>query len=400
MALDYNTFPDQLAALLKIARKYAAVWEHSHLNSNADYNKRLVRNVFTDTVEEEAEAEGGALSTLPSLASAASAAFQTARNILDLAMEEVIKADITLSDEDEAAGTISYEYDQSLAATGQVKIKRRLGIYGALYHQMVTDSKKIKKNAVTFGGLTAKSTNVGKMVFGTSPTGMDHSLSGVARLKVVNDPVGSVDLSLRLELTTPLADGTEIINADRTVRLGKDYEDGQTGLKFKLDLDSVTETDPDSLISGVTITNPSGQDSDEGIHYLKFTRQGSGATWLIEWFRRDARKTTHLVQSTTATGTTGTDPIDMTGGGGTRFQFTYHKANANGVMANAGDSKSDVKVDINSPREKEEWTFTVTNDKAGNFATKLAECHRVSLNSDAAASAEFDDTKAASISMS
>jgi hypothetical protein len=161
----------------------------------------------------------------------------------------------------------------------------------------------------------------------------------------------------------------------------------------------VSETDPNDLVSAITITDPTDASTDQGIAYIKITRQAAGQkTWKVQWYNDDSRDINEVVQQTTASGTTGTEAIDMTAGDGMRLQFTLHRANCNTEMASAGDTDSSVSIDVDAPRLGDKWYADITNDEAGKFATKIGKCWRVALPSSAAP--DVTDTLASAIAMS
>ncbi len=209
--------------------------------------------------------------------------------------------------------------------------------------------------------------------------------------------MGATTLSVQLQLDQELIDGTTEVDADNDLTVGQNFEDGPTGLNLKLDLGSIVEAGDDgAMFSATTITNPQSGDTDNGKIYIRVTRQATSPIWLIEYFS-DGSLTT-LQGTDTSDTTVGTDTITITGSAGTIFSTTFDRAAAAVQLPATGNTDSDITFDIVNPREGDRWTIPVTNDEAGNFATKLARNYRASLNSVAAGNT-IVDADAASVSM-
>lgn len=402
--MSYATLFAQLGAEFKNMRKIEALLEQFRDDDNSNYSSRLIRAAYDATVNLEANAitldtalyEGTIFPSLAAVHSAERGGFETA-------WFPVVDAFLALDNDEKAKGAISYDYDPTLAASGQIAILKRRGRFGRLYDQMVADSQTIKKNAVSFGSFVAGPNNKGTLVVAGSPTfaGKDHTLSGTINFKCTDDTVDSPRINAQLVLTKPLPDGTTTINADRLATVGKSFEDGPTGLTFELDLSAIVKTgDAGSpIFANPVFTKPSEGDTNKGQLFIKVTRQAVAPIWLIEWFKdSDTSDPTNLVQRSTADGTSGTDTAKQMTRTST-FTFDFNKTNAHADMPAAGNTRT-VTFDIKTPRVGDVWTKTVTNDEAGNFASKLARRYRASLNSVGGGGETISDTGAASVSMS
>lgn len=394
--VDYTNTFDQFGAHLKILRKTQAQHEHAHEATDATHSKRLLTAEFnTSLTDEEVSVTKSKAFLEDSVRVTLQGLFTSQRSNFETSFFPVLDDELDTSQSDKAAGAIRYRYD-TFNGSGQIAISKREGRLGRLRQQMIDDSETIQENTVSVGTLTAQGSNKG-VLSATTKTGSDHSLPGTVIAEVSSDTVGSPKLRVELDFTTRLADGVESVLANNLLTVGQSWEDGPTGLTLKLDLGSVVEAGDDgNMISGITITTPNETDTDKGIVYVRVTRQATAPIWLIEV--SDGQSFETIRGSATADGTTGTASISITTANGMVVAFTFHKANANTKLPSSGNTDSDITLDIKTPRIGDRWTLAVTNNKGGNFATKIAESYRASLNSDG--SPTITDSDAASVSVS
>ncbi|GAG12476.1 unnamed protein product, partial [marine sediment metagenome] len=256
-------------------------------STTATWHKPLIASGYSDALDVEATMKEALKNTQTSITNTLQTLYSQQRTATTDAMTGILASEsrgIPMTEKDLAGGSISYEYDAALAATGQISILQRRGWIGALRGQMVADSENVLENGISFGAIAADSDNAGAAAFDVSPTGEDHVLNGVATLECVNDTVGFSTFSLKNTLTTVLGDGTTVRNSDRAVTIEQSFEDGPTGISLTLGYSSITETDPDNIISGtgggITVTNANEQNTNKGIIFFKFTRQ-TGNNFLI-----------------------------------------------------------------------------------------------------------------------
>jgi hypothetical protein len=399
--VDYvNTFT-QLGGELRAARRLEAVQEQFRDSDVGTYAQPQIRAAYNEAVTVEADAENREVNhflntVTPALISLHTSTVQS----FEQAFQPVLAAELALSLDEQQQGMIAYEYDPVLSSTGQIAILKRRGYLGTLRSQMIADVQTIQQNVPSFGAFTAVAGNLGTLAVAGSPTfaGEDHTLAGTATWTCTDETVDAPKLTLTVELTKPLPDGTTTINADNLVTVGKSYQDGQTGLTFQLDLGSIVKSgDAGSPVFSVeSMTKPSEGDTNKGLFYLKVTRQAVAPIWLIEWYNNsDTANPQNLVQRTTADGTVGTivKSIFRT----SVLGFTFSMANANTDMPSAGNTRT-VTYDLKTPRVGDKWTRTTINAEAGNFASKIARRYRASLNSGGAPT--ISDALASSVAMS
>ena len=398
MAVDYVNSFAQLGAELKNLRKLEAIWEHSAFSDGATFSRRLLSAAYddTDNIEDDALVVGKA-GHKDSIGPASAANHESQKAIFESAFFPVLDAEISPSDDELAGGAISYNYDEALEASGQIKILERIGRFGVLRRRMISGSEDILKNTITPGAFTADGQNTGTLAQ-TGFSAEDHTLTGELVFTVTDDTIDNLTLSVINVLTKRLVDDTRQVEAERSIRVGQSFEEGQTGLTFTLSFNTPVEAGDDGLMINTPVfTTPTESDTDRGKIYLKVTRQ-AGDTWLIEWFNLGSRVASSLVQSTSTTTLIGTFAADMLGPGGMRVQFNFDRAAADTHLPVVGNTDSDISLDLVAPREGDRWTQVVTNDEAGNFASKLARRYRASLNSVAAGNT-ISDALAASVTV-
>jgi hypothetical protein len=426
VSFNHAKMGDTLGAELQCMRGMEAVWEWYTRVDGSTFFKDKLNAVYDNSVQAEDDTElaskaslsdtspGTGLPGSRGIATQAKSAHDS--RISDFSayffayMDKVLN---TSADDQGVTGGISYEYDGGLLSNGQVSILKKHGRWAALVAQMSVDSKVLKKNAVSVTSFTGDSGNKGSLA-ASGMAGKDHTLAGELYMVVTDETVGAVKLSLVLNFSKALpsprvggnGNGTERrANADNPITVGQSFEDGETGFSVTLNLDTLSVTgDGGSIFSSVVITNPVDGDSDHGKHFIsvKHIAVGGGGTldnWLVSWYRSNNRDDSlDLVTSIKIKGETGTVAFSMTGSGAT-ITGTFSKANANTALPSLNDADTDIVFDIRSPRLGDVFRAQVSNDEAGNLATKLARRFPVSLPSDTSASSEYADSKAVSVSI-
>lgn len=379
-------------------RGLEATWEwFTKVSGASTYFKDFINAAYDNTVQAEDEQETSTKANMvsviaPQLAAAHAAKLSEFQS--DFFFDYL--AGLLVAPSGDAGQAITYEYDATLLATGQVSISRRGGILGLLRTDMVANAQTIRQNVVTLGALAAASVNVGTLAE-ASITSKDHTLAGTLHFVCVDDTVSAVKLEVSLLLTTPLIDGTTLIDADNLLTVAKSFEDGPTGLGITLSLGSVVETgDGGGIFSATTVTNPAEADSTKGKHHFEVERMsgtGGNPDFRVRWYS-DAGLT-NLVATKDVTGVAGSIALTIPGTSST-IATTFDKTNAAAALPVVGDKDSDIVFDIKIPRLGDKWTKTVTNDESGNFATKIARRFRASLNSVANPGQTISDALASS----
>lgn len=400
MALNYTKTPIQLAAVLKVSQALKAVHDYAVLASDASHFARLLsaNNGFGQSDTEEKNAYSSLADYYKStLGAAISAEFVNHREAIESSdgFFGLLEADLSASDEKDAGGAIDYKYED---LDGAITIIARNGIWGALRREMLADGYYVTANTITVGSLTAKGGNRG-LLTKTSMTAESHCLTGTLVITVEDENVTSPKLKLVNVLPLPLASGETEIEADNQLTPEKSLEDGPTGITCVLTrtgLSTPTESgDAGNIFSGTTIATPAEGDMNGGVLQVRVLRQAGSNPWLVEFYSTSSRD--KRVGSTAFAGTTGTVALDVTLKNGTRFQTTFHKANANTLLPNTNDEDDDITFDIETPRKGDRWTIALSSNDAGNYSTKLAQVRRVSLP--VSGSSLFTDSNAASISI-
>lgn len=401
MAVNYTTFQVQLGAALRISQSLRAFWTYATQASNANHYRRLLSAAsgFGQSDTEEARAYGDYLDYFDNqLENAVAAQWTAHRSVLSSGdnLFGILRVDLPASAELEESGAIDYDYED---VNGVISIVARNGVLGALRKDMLTNTQHVLANGISFGSFTADNGNRGALT-ATSMTGLSHTLTGTLVFEVTNESVTAPKLSVQLQLTPPLPDGTITVDGDNELQPEKAWEDGPTGLTITLTRSGLAAPieggDGGAMFSVSSFTNPKDGDMAGGILYVRVVRQAVAPIWLIEFYNSSAR--TVKVGSITTDTTAGTFALDITLKNNTRFVSTFDRAAANTALPAAGNSDDDITFDIDQPRLGDRWTRTVTSDDAGNFSTKLAHLFRASLPTNAAPS--FTDANASSISVS
>ena len=423
MAFDHTKMADTLGAELQALRGMEATWEwFSKLSGANTYFKDKINTVYDNTVQAEDDTElaskanladtspGTGLPGTSGLASLAKAAHDNRVAAFEAYFFAYMDVVLNTGQPDRDAGSITYGYDPQLLANGQASILTRQGRWAALSKQMTADSKVLKRNAVVVGTFAGDSGNIGSAL-SSSSTGSDHTFAGQVVLTCTDDTVGSVKMAAVLNVTVALlskrrggngASSESQIVGDNALQLGQPWQDGETGLAITMTLNTLSTTgDGFTIFSAVAIATPTEADSAKGKHHIKVTHilvGGAGPNWQIDWFNSaDRDPVADLVASVQITGEAGSVAFTMNGSGST-ITGTFSKANAFANLPNLNDNDNDIVFDIRQPRIGDIFRYTVTNDEAGNFATKIGRRYPVSLPSDAAA-VTYTDTKASSVAM-
>lgn len=395
-----------LAKSLVHLRKKQAALEHDRDVSSASYTKRM----YQDNLDNTDDAQARMITTMTGYLEGTArgedegeyAAILTQLQSSD-ALYGVFNEQLALSDEDKSAGPIDYTYNNS---SGAIMLAKKRGWLAALGRQMTTDAKTLLQCTTTFGALTAGSGNVGSLA-SAGPIGYDHCFTGTLVFVVSSQSVSTPTLTLSNTFTKPLASdpirgkGDKFgFIADNPLTSDKAFVDWQIGVSLTITrpgLTAPTESgDAGNVLSAYTVTTPKDADCDTGIFYFLITRQTNAPIWLVELYK-DASHTTRVGATTTDT-VAGSVALTINCNGGTTVAFTFNRVNANVAMAAAGNSQSST-IDILTPRLGDRWTMTITNDEAGVYATKLKQAWQFSLPSGVAASADYAEALAASVSM-
>lgn len=408
MVMNYTRFPDYFGGILQVGRKREALWQHATRANDVDFDRRLYSraNGLDNTVTAENRTKSRLNSQLddvqgPGLEGLFTSWFTEAESLLGLF--GIIALDSPLvTDADRAASPIAVSYTYS-NTDGVIAITERLGILGALRRDMLANSQKVVANVVAFtgGDIVADSVNIGKLT-STTMTGLSHTLAGELLLRCTGENVDAPEFSVELELTDRLA-GQEspIITADNPVTAERAYEDGPTGLTLLLTRPGlaapVEAGDTGNIFSSTTFLTPAETDMNTGVLQIRVTRNASAPDFTVEFFNSSGRTT--KVGQTTVTGLTGTVALDVTLNGKTRFQSTFDKAAAAIELPVSGNVDNDISFDIETPRVGDVWTRPVTNDEAGNFATRIAHVPTWRISLPTTGSNLFTDSLAVDISV-
>lgn len=405
MALSYTQMPVLLGNLLRISRKREAAFHHmaAAAVSNSDLALLVASNAYSSTVTEDKKALDIASATALGNASALLGAWTEWRASILRQLDVIFTNDLpSYDDEDRAAGAIEYEYSDT---DGVIAIVKRRGIFGRLYHDMnlAANAQYVTANAISFGTFTAEEGNRGATLTVTGMTGASRALTGTLVFECVDESVRAPKFSMKNRLSMPvppdLWDAPEILG-DNLLRCERQIVDGQLGLTITLTrpgLAAPSESgDGGAMFSSSSVSTPSDADTDHGKIYITVRRDDATPTWIISWYRDSSRSS--LVQRVTTTTAVGSFTVDMTGAGGTRFQSTFDRAAANTALTSTGDEDSDIVFDIQTPRLRDRFTRTITNDEAGLFSTKLGRLFRADLP--VSGSTAWTDSNASSISMS
>lgn len=405
MALTYLRIRQQLGALLQIIRKRGALLEHALRANDADFDRRLLTraNGFDLTNTNEARAHGALVAELDGNQGPGVRALHEAWRVAVEDLESwfgVVATDLGLSEVDRAAGAITYEY---AITDGKVTILKRNGVLGALRRDMELQGESVLENTITPGALTPDSGNLGLLAFDATPTFESHAIPGIYVLEVESEDVTSPTFTLVNQFTNLLPNGDSVRNSDNPHTVERDFQDGPLAILL-LKLVRTKLTSPDKLGDGgsmftgvVTVTTPKTGDMAGGILQVRVTRTGT-TSLLVEYFSDAAR--TNRVGSTVFTDVVGTAPISETLSNGTGFAETlFDKAAAAVELPVVGNIDDDITFNIRTPKLNDKFRFTVANDNAGNFSSKIKDVWPVSLKTIAAAPT-FPESAAASISMS
>lgn len=391
--ITYTTINTQIASLLRIADKAFNIWGHWFFDDDADFNNRLIEDEFDKSINEEALAHRAALTLLEAQAADTGALFVGTRDVFDEALTIILDADLATA----AVETEMVDYVHEVLANGQVNLLKRTGKLGALHNDMVDNSENVVENTVIFGALTPEDDNRGTMVFDVSPNGSDHSLTGKVTLEILSDVIGLTTASILYEFDRQRVDRTELEAGDFQPVIGQSFVNGFTGLDFTLGQGTIIETDPTGFITVPAVATPSSGDPDAGGNYfLKITRRSVGPIWLLELFNLADRDPGDKVGSDTSDTTVGTDAISIVCNNGSVVTFTFNRVTAAANIV-VGTPDESVIIDIDNPREGDKFTFTVSNDEVGEYATKLANIHPASFPSGPVASANFPDSQATTL---
>jgi hypothetical protein len=279
---------------------------------------------------------------------------------------------------------IIYEYNQTLlGSTGEVRITRRGGIWGAIYTDMVLNGRTITGPAITIGAITGQSTNIGQLTEPGVGGSYMNLMPGRLEFHCVDDTVGRTRLTCDLVLDEPLPDGTTTIPADNQATVGQFYEDGPVGLTWTPQYVTPVESgDNGNIISSPVWTNPGESGESKGVAYLKVTRKFATASvnppsFLVEWFNDASRTADHLVASRGVEVITGTVAVSIPGGDAGNLAFNFDAAAAATHLPSVDNTDADIVLDLKVPREGDVFTKTITSDLAGLFAQKLIKLWRV-----------------------
>lgn len=403
MAPDYSDTGDFLIMgnMLSIGEGARRMWEYcrrinaSWPGSGNPFFRSVLNNVFSNASQDPDAAETAAKTFLEEGHEADYAATHNRwkESALDGILVPFLGKKMDLDEGTVAEGAIVYEYDDDLRGlTGQTTVTRRGGVLGNLERFMVAASETIRTNGVVLGAVTAQlSGNRGVLTETTVGGGRSHALSGTLVMHCINEAIGRTEFSIENRLANKLPTGEETIEGDNTVLVtgispsGVDYEDGPLGVTLQLRYAAFVETgDGGNIISGFAWTNPSDEDSDHGIIYMRIKRVTVADTvngiFTVELFRgANMALAENFIGSKPIKSVSGTEVVSIPGSV-SDFTFTFDRAAANTALPSVGNEDNDIEFDQQVPREGDVWTKTVTNDETGIFSTKIAKVWRASLN--------------------
>jgi len=404
MAPDYSDTGDFLILgnMLSIGEGARRMWEYcrrinaSWPGSGNPFFKSVLNNIFSNASQDPDAAETASKAFLEE---GHEADYEATHNRWKESALDGIVIPFLGKRMDLDEGTISqeraivYEYDDALRGlTGQTTVTRRGGVLGNLERFMVAASESIRTNGVVLGALTAQpSGNRGVLTEQTVGGGRSHALNGILVLHCTNEEIGRTVFSIENRLTNKLPTGEETIEGDNTVLVtgeaaaGVDYEDGPLGVTLQLRYGPFVESgDGGNIISGFAWTNPSGNDSDHGIIYMRIKRVTVSDTvngiFTVELFRgANLSLAENFIGSKPIKSISGSEVVNIPGPV-SDFTFTFDRAAAHSALGSVGNEDNDIKFDQKVPREGDVWTKTITNDEAGVMSTKIAKVWRASLN--------------------
>jgi hypothetical protein len=401
MALDYSDTGHfyVFGHMLSISESARRMWNYCRFinsswpGSGNPYFKSVINTVLLNTTQPPDEAETDLKSILKGTTE------EDFRNVhngwkaaaLDSTMLTYLGKAMDLDEGTIGEGAVVYEYNEALRGeTGQTTVTRRGGVLGTLARVMELAGESVRVNGVTLGAITAQAGNRGVLTESTVGGGRSHALPGVLSMHVIDETIGRTQLSLELKLTDPLPTGEVSRFADKSVFVtgsgsaGVDYEDGPTGVTLQIRYGAFVESgDAGNIIANFAWTDPSGEDSDFGVIYVRITRVSQAdavnGIFLIELFRgANFDLEENLIGSRPILVDTGTVAVSIPGRV-SNFTLDFNAGNADTALPNDDDEDADIEFDQQVPRLGDVFTKTVANDKAGVFSTKVAEEYPVSL---------------------
>jgi hypothetical protein len=404
MALDYTDTGHfyVFGHMLSISESARRLWNYcrkinsSWPGSGNPYFKSVINTVLVNTSQPPDEAETDLKSILKD---ETEEAYKNVHNgwkasALQATMLTYLGQAMDLDEGTIAEGAVVYEYNEDLRGeTGQTTVTRRGGVLGTLARFMELAGESIRTNGVVLGAIAAQAGNRGVLTESTVGGGRSHSLPGVLTMHVVDETIGRTQLTLENKLTDalPNENGELTRVADNTIFVtgsgaaGVDYEDGPTGVTLQLRYGPFVESgDAGNIISSFAWTDPSGEDSDFGVIYMRITRVSQAdavnGIFQIELFRgANFDLEENLIGTRPILVDTGTVDVSIPGRVA-NFTFTFNATNADTALPNDDDEDADIEFDQQVPRLGDVFTKAVSNDKAGVIATKIAEEWPVSLN--------------------
>jgi hypothetical protein len=384
MAINYSTLPGQVGVAMQIARMYAAQ-VYNHLQSAASPNIAYILNaVLSQSITEQknmyasetAFATVNGVSTFQSL-------FKSYRNQISSGGDlfGIIAVGLGLGSADFRSQPILYQYDQTLT-DGTINIVGTLGVLGLLNTDMILNGQYVTPCTMTPGSLTAISGNRG-LINLTSLTALSQVPTGTYWFVCTNEIVNACTFQVteKLPLTVPLADGINVIFADNPLTAEKTFNDGSTGLRNVvltrpgLASPALANNGSSAIFSSVSFVNAQEGDMNRGVLYVRVTRQATaGQEWLLEFFNNSSL--TVKQGATVIGGTSGTTVIsNFVLRSGTVITFTFSNTNANTDLPSSTNTIT-VTMSINTPRLGDTWTLSIVNGYDGNFSAKIGSLFR------------------------
>lgn len=416
MAFDHATWGTVLGMALRAARVFEGEREESIIeNGGTQYLVDLINTALPDGVQANGDAKTAALAALKTLDTSLLQAHSTWMDGQEDWLSIFLQTLTSISAADLAAGWVDYVYDAALEASGEISIQKAIGLLPAVARIMTADAKVVQENVITLGALGANPANVGSAVE-SSIVKSEYMLDGTIVFTCIDDTIGKTIFTVENQLSPTkypkglvrqLRNQSDVkrITEVKNLTLGRLFQGGETGLKILIGLDTIAITDPNPNppFTLVTITSPEENDSDKGKYYIFYQhiRVGAGPdpNWIITWYR-GAPSVNTLVQTVPIVGEAPVVPFSFAGANGTVIagSFDTGKANTDYPALNALSLQDT--FDIRNPRQGDIFTKTVANNEAGNFQAKTARRYPFSFPSDVAASAEYAQGKAASLSVS
>lgn len=386
MSTDYSTLPTELATPLVIQDFYRKDWEANAWDDSSSRFSRKILAAYGASGSEEADAYAGFKAFYEQVASDLASRW---RSHIDQIQSSkgffgILERDLAASDAKDAGGAIEYTHEDT---DGQIDITQKTGLWPALAEDMIDNKRHLLASTITVGSLTADSTNRGSLSKVTASC-FQHILRGKASgtliLRCVDEDAGAPKLSVQVQLSTSLPDGTLLIPGTEDLQPEKTYQNGDVGAdEFQFDrpgLAAPTKTgDSNDILDNVEFSDVAEGDLPGGISSVRILHQGGSTPWLVEFYSDDEQRSSQRVGSKSFAGSSGVVSKTCELRNGTSVDFDFDIDQALSDLPSVDDDMDDISFDILTPQEGDRWTMTLASDQAGVFGTKLAAIGPVSL---------------------